>query len=110
MEKRRVVVTGAGVVSALGGSRAELFEALLAGRCAVRRMPEWSAELPGVPLAAPVELDPEIAKRINRKFRRSMPGGAVRVAGGFAGGGGERAGCGAARLRPHRLRGEFDDG
>ena len=72
MEKRRVVVTGAGVVSALGGSRAELFEALLAGRCAVRRMPEWSAELPGVPLAAPVELDPEIAKRINRKFRRSM--------------------------------------
>ena len=72
MEKRRVVVTGAGVVSALGGSRAELFEALLAGRCAVRRMPEWSAKLPGVPLAAPVELDPEIAKRINRKFRRSM--------------------------------------
>lgn len=72
MEKRRVVVTGAGVVSALGGSRAELFEALLAGRCAVRRMPEWCAELPGVPLAAPVELDPEIAKRINRKFRRSM--------------------------------------
>lgn len=72
MEKRRVVVTGAGVVSALGGSRAELFEALLAGRCAVRRMPEWSAELLGVPLAAPVELDPEIAKRINRKFRRSM--------------------------------------
>ena len=44
MEKRRVVVTGAGVVSALGGSRAELFEALLAGRCAVRRMPEWCAE------------------------------------------------------------------
>ena len=38
MNGRRVVITGTGVVSALGMSRAELFENLLNGRSAIRRM------------------------------------------------------------------------
>ena len=40
MEKKRVVVTGAGVVSALGNRRDELFDSLAAGKSAARYMPE----------------------------------------------------------------------
>ena len=39
--RRRVVITGAGVVSSLGATPEELYENLAAGRCGVRRMSEW---------------------------------------------------------------------
>ena len=69
----RVVITGCGVVSALGFDRATLFERLLAGENAVRIMPQW--ELPGATgaiLAAPLTLDHERVMTIDRKLRRSM--------------------------------------
>ncbi|MBO4619862.1 MAG: beta-ketoacyl-ACP synthase [Victivallales bacterium] len=69
----RVVITGCGVVSALGFDRATLFERLLAGESAIRVMPEW--ELPGATgelLAAPLELPHEKILSLDRKLRRSM--------------------------------------
>ena len=49
MEKnnRPVVVTGMGATTPLGGSAASTWDALLAGRSGVRRLPhEWADELP----------------------------------------------------------------
>lgn len=69
----RVVITGCGVVSALGFSREELFRRLLAGQSAIRAMPEWI--LPGATgelLAAPVEVPRERILSLDRKLRRSM--------------------------------------
>ncbi len=70
---RRVVITGCGVVSALGFDRITLFDRLLAGDNAVRTMPQW--ELPGATgtlLAAPLELPHEKILSLDRKLRRSM--------------------------------------
>lgn len=39
-----VVITGTGVVSSLGNSPEDLFEALLAGKSGVRHYPEWAAQ------------------------------------------------------------------
>ncbi len=69
---RRVVVSGAGVVSALGFSSAELWENLLRGASAARLMTEWPEFTPDQVLAAPVELDQAQVRRIDRKYRRSM--------------------------------------
>lgn len=69
----RVVITGCGIVSALGFDRATLFERLLAGDSAVREMPQW--DLPGATgalLAAPIEMPRERILSIDRKLRRSM--------------------------------------
>ena len=69
----RVVITGCGVISALGYDRSALFERLLAGESAIRVMPEW--ELPGATgelLAAPLELPREKFLALDRKLRRSM--------------------------------------
>jgi 3-oxoacyl-[acyl-carrier-protein] synthase II len=67
---RRVVITGVGVVSPLGGSAPGLVSALVEGRSAVRRMHEWD----GVPLrsrvAAPALLSGE--RSIPRQMRRTM--------------------------------------
>ena len=68
MNRRRVVVTGRGVTSALGNSPGELFDSLAAGKCAVREMTEWG----GGKFAAPADLPSGIEKRIPRSFRRSM--------------------------------------
>ena len=69
----RVVITGCGVVSALGMNRAELFERLLAGENAVREMPEWQLKgATGAMLAAPLALPRERLLAIDRKLRRSM--------------------------------------
>ena len=72
MKRRRVAITGCGVVSALGMSRSELFDSLESGRCAVRTMPEWRKELGTEVLAAPVALAPGAERAIDRKMRRSM--------------------------------------
>ena len=69
----RVVITGCGVVSALGMTRGELFQRLLAGQSAVRAMPEWELRgATGELLAAPVELPRERLLSLDRKLRRSM--------------------------------------
>lgn len=68
MNRRRIVITGRGVVSALGNTPEELYSGLAAGKCAIRPMGEWG----GSKLAAPVDLPPETAKKIPRQYRRSM--------------------------------------
>ncbi len=68
---KRVVVTGTGVISALGCDCDSLWNNLLAGKSAVRTMPEWPDMPPGT-LAAPVELDENVLKSVDRKLRRSM--------------------------------------
>ena len=72
--KKRIVITGAGVTSALGNTRQELFEALLAGRTAARPIPEWRERMQNATtvVAAPVELPEATAKTISRHYRRSM--------------------------------------
>ncbi len=70
--RKRVVITGRGVTSALGNAPAALYESLRAGRSAVRRMVEWEAEFDGPVLGAPVAADEIRFKAIPRKFRRSM--------------------------------------
>ncbi len=68
---KRVVITGMGVVSPLGGNVAEQAAALEAGRHGIRRMPDW-ATYKGLRslIAAPAELKNE--KAIPRQNRRSM--------------------------------------
>ncbi len=80
MKKRRIVITGAGVISALGFSREELYQSLLAGKSAVRFMPEWEGQIPlggDNVTAAPVDLPLEKSKSIKRHYRRSMGNAAL---------------------------------
>ena len=72
MEKRRAVVTGIGVVSPLGNSSSALYEALKANRSGIRAMTEWRDNFGKIIAGAPVSVDPDEAKRINRKVRRTM--------------------------------------
>ncbi|MBO5765297.1 MAG: beta-ketoacyl-ACP synthase, partial [Lentisphaeria bacterium] len=65
--QRRVVITGIGVVSALGNTPDTLFANLLAGKSAVRMMADW----PHPALAAPLAELPEAAD-IPRSMRRTM--------------------------------------
>ncbi len=73
MERRRAVITGAGICSALGNTRQELYEALRANRSAIRYMPEWEGFFgkPNIP-AAPVSLDQAMVRKIDRHIRRTM--------------------------------------
>jgi len=78
--KRRIVVTGAGVTSSLGFTPAELYQSLLAGKSAVRLMPEWQGLVPvgsDHVSAAPVAISPEKSKSIKRHYRRSMGNAAL---------------------------------
>ena len=55
---RRVVVTGLGATTPLGGDIASTWQGLLAGRSGVRRLDaDWAADLP-VQIAAPVAVEP----------------------------------------------------
>lgn len=73
------MVTGAGVVTALGTKRNALHESLRSGKSAVRLMPEWSSfmQAKGDVLAAPVDLPEAAVKSIDRRCRRSMAKAAV---------------------------------
>ena len=61
--KRRIVITGAGVISALGYSRQELFQSLLDGKSAVKERPDWIEKMQTtkVAIASAVELPQEVA-------------------------------------------------
>jgi 3-oxoacyl-[acyl-carrier-protein] synthase II len=72
-EYRRVVVTGVGVVSALGVGKAPFLENLLAGRSAVRRIERFDTTEFPVKIAAEVRdfdpldfIDKKMAKRMDR--------------------------------------------
>ena len=64
---KRVVITGTGIVSALGCTPAEAYERIRAGESAVVLQENWD----GVP-SAPLHLEPEQIKSIPRALRRSM--------------------------------------
>ena len=68
---KRVVITGRGVVSALGSDLSSLMEGLSEGKSSVKAMPDWE-RYKGLRslLGAPAELQNE--KEIPRKARRSM--------------------------------------
>ena len=58
MDVPRVLITGLGAITPLGGTVAETWDALLAGRSGVRALHEdWATGLP-VRIAAPVLADP----------------------------------------------------
>lgn len=69
---KRVVITGAGVVSSLGNDWEAVRSAILAGKSGVRFMDEWQKyEGLGTYLAAPVR-DFELPSHYTKKKRRSM--------------------------------------
>lgn len=73
MSRIRVVVTGLGATTPLGGDVASTWEGMLAGRSGVVRLKEsWADELP-VKIGAPVAVDPtEVLERVEaRKLDRS---------------------------------------
>lgn len=83
-ERKRVVITGTGVVSPLGNSPEAMFEALKNGVCSIREMTEWGPDrLRGRPfLGSPVSLAQEDVKKLPRAARRSMS--AISVYASFA--------------------------
>ena len=76
-EKRKAAVTGIGVISPLGNTSAELYEALKAGRSGIRAMTEWKEQFGRCIAGAPVNVDPVEVKKINRKVRRTMGNAAL---------------------------------
>src|SRR5690348_144119 len=68
MSRRRVVVTGMGTSSPLGGDVASTWEAMLAGKSGVRRLTEdWVEDMP-VKIAAPAAVDPtEVLERVKAR-------------------------------------------
>lgn len=71
---RRVVITGIGVVSALGDSRRELFSALRQNKSAVRAVTEWQdCEGLRTRLAAPLPQKPDMGS-YSQKLLRSTGG------------------------------------
>jgi 3-oxoacyl-[acyl-carrier-protein] synthase II len=73
MSRTRVVVTGIGATTPLGGDARSTWEALLAGRSGVRALAnDWVDDLP-VKIAAPVAVDPsEVLERVEaRRLDRS---------------------------------------
>src|SRR4051794_24585708 len=73
MSSTRVVVTGLGTTSPLGGDIASTWEALLAGQSGVDRLPyDWAEEMP-VKIAATVAVEPtEVLERVKaRRLDRS---------------------------------------
>jgi 3-oxoacyl-[acyl-carrier-protein] synthase II len=73
MSRTRVVVTGIGATTPLGGDAQSTWEGLLAGRSGVRALAnDWVGDLP-VKIAAPVAVDPsEVLERVEaRRLDRS---------------------------------------
>jgi 3-oxoacyl-[acyl-carrier-protein] synthase II len=78
MSRRRVVVTGLGTTSPVGGDVASTWEALVAGKSGVRHLTEdWAADLP-VQIAATAAVDPTDvldrvkARRLDRSAQLAM--------------------------------------
>lgn len=69
--KRRVVVTGMGLLSPIGNDEATVGAALRAGRSGVRAMPEWDA-LKGLQTRVGAVVTGFDEKSIPREYRRSM--------------------------------------
>lgn len=57
---RRVAVTGLGIVSPSGNDSSEFFANLVAGRSAIRRLPETFSARLSTRIAAPVSFDPDV--------------------------------------------------
>ena len=78
MSRRRVVVTGLGVTSPVGGDVASTWEALLAGKSGVRHITEdWAQDLPvriaGIAAVDPTDvLDRVKARRLDRSAQLAM--------------------------------------
>ncbi len=68
-DQPRVVVTGLGATTPLGGEVASTWESMLAGRSGAQTLPDWADELP-VQIAAPAAVDP--ATVIDRVQARRM--------------------------------------
>ena len=68
MSKTRVVVTGIGATTPIGGDVQSTWESLLAGRSGAERLTaDWAAELP-VQIAAPAEVEPtEIIEQVKAR-------------------------------------------
>jgi 3-oxoacyl-[acyl-carrier-protein] synthase II len=84
MSRRRVVVTGLGVTSPVGGDVASTWEALVAGKSGVRHLTQdWAQDLP-VRIAGTAAVDPADvldrvkARRLDRSAQLAM--GAALVA------------------------------
>ncbi len=78
MSRTRVVVTGLGATTPLGGDVASTWEGLVAGRSGVRKLEaDWVAELP-VKIAAPAAVDPSeildrvVARRLDRNAQFAL--------------------------------------
>ena len=75
--RTRVVVTGLGTTSPLGGDAASTWEGLLAGRSGVRRLGDWADGLP-VRIGATAAVDPTevldrvVARRLDRSSQLAL--------------------------------------
>src|SRR5215213_732410 len=78
MSRRRVVVTGLGTTSPVGGDVASTWEALVAGKSGVRHLTEdWAQELPvqiaGVAAVEPTDVLERVkARRLDRSAQLAM--------------------------------------
>ena len=85
MSRRRVVVTGMGTTNPVGGDVRSTWEALVAGRSGVRRLPEdFYPDLP-VQIAGTAAVDPtEVLDRVKaRRLDRSAQLAMVAAHGGL---------------------------
>src|SRR5580765_3834042 len=75
MSERRVVVTGVGAVTALGGDAAATWSAMLAGRCGIRTLTLFDPSLYRTQTAAQIDdipdsfIDPARRRRMSRADR-----------------------------------------
>lgn len=77
MSRIRVVVTGLGTTSPLGGDAPSTWEGLLAGRSGVRRLGDWADDLPvrigGTAAVDPADvLDRVVARRLDRSSQLAL--------------------------------------
>jgi 3-oxoacyl-[acyl-carrier-protein] synthase II len=103
MSHKRVVVTGLGTTSPIGGDVATTWSGLLDGRSGVARLEQdWAAEL-GTQIAAEIAVEPaEVLDRVKaRRMDRSTQFAAVAAAEAWADSG--LAGNGGADVDPERL-------
>ncbi len=68
---KRVVITGAGIISPIGNSKKEVFSSLLSNRSGIAKMDDWS-DINGLRVHIAGISDGYDLKRINRKDRRTM--------------------------------------